>query len=277
MWELGEKCEPKDLVCLKINRKLHLSVVPSLCYHWFPQIANVELFFACLLFKLFHPSVNSSIGWVSGWNFSRSIPFTIILLLTLLALHFNKYPALGNVYILFLGAVLADLFWALPSYWKAVWQAAEDCVFMTSCPWSPLIFSLVATIRVHDILFFHVCGKDLWNRWHLSGTGRCLALSGCSVQGALRSWGILSTITWAFLRRGLKKKPRRGYCGLITSHAFIRGLYGKSIDAGVLLFCECMCMQTCSVTQGLHGAAAGVGLYVLFGLWLCQSYSLWAT
>lgn len=135
-----EKHKPKDLVCFKSYRKLHLSVVLWPCYHWFPQIAHVELCFACLLLKLCHLFLNSFVGWVSSWSFSHSIPFTTTLLLMLLTLCLTKYPAQGNTSILFLGAVFVGLFWALQSYWRAVWEAAEDCLFVTSGPSSPLFF-----------------------------------------------------------------------------------------------------------------------------------------
>lgn len=71
-----------------------------------------------------------------------------------------------------------------------------------------------------------------------------------------------------------EKKPRRGHSGLVTSCAFICSLYGKSFGTGVLMFCGCMCMQTCSVTRGLRGAVLGAGLYVLFELLLCQFYGI---
>lgn len=41
---LRKKCKPKYLIYFKSYRKLHLSVVPCLCYHCFPQTAGVEGF-----------------------------------------------------------------------------------------------------------------------------------------------------------------------------------------------------------------------------------------
>lgn len=40
-----KKCKPKYLIYFKSYRKLHLSVVPCLCYHLFIQTASVEVFF----------------------------------------------------------------------------------------------------------------------------------------------------------------------------------------------------------------------------------------
>lgn len=154
-----EKCKLKDLICFKRYRKLLLSVVPSLCYHWLSQI-ELFFFFACLLFKLCYPSLNSFTGWVSSWNFSYSIPFTTIPLLMLLTLHLTKIPWAGQHFHPLLGCCICRSLLGIKVILKD-WPCEKLLKSVSLWPLESSVFFPRWLQLGYATAFFHVCSKDL--------------------------------------------------------------------------------------------------------------------